>query len=210
MRGAREIEGASASEAPQKRQNCEVGSFPPRQRGQRRSIASGEGVPRSTTRAGAMGDCAVVDRGSKAGGRIVVGDTSIGRPAGGALASVGPTGELRVGGTAANGNGGGKLGGASKCPQVTQKRKLRGLRWPQRGHAASCDAPAVASAALVPVSRSTGATKFTSGAGGRCGTSEGGRGGCEALASMRAPAGPGDGAERPVIGVAGAPRDASL
>ncbi len=56
VRGASEIDAASASEAPQKRQNCDVGSDPPRHRGQRRSIASAEGVPRSTTRAGAMGD----------------------------------------------------------------------------------------------------------------------------------------------------------
>jgi hypothetical protein len=86
VRGARAMEGASASEAPQKRQNCDVGSEPPRHLGQRRTIASPAGVPRSTTRAGAMGGEAAGVDGSNAGGRIVVGGPSRGAAsAGGAL-----------------------------------------------------------------------------------------------------------------------------
>jgi hypothetical protein len=55
VRGASEIAGASASEAPQKRQKCDVGSEPPRHLGQRRNIASDVGAPSSTTRPGAIG-----------------------------------------------------------------------------------------------------------------------------------------------------------
>ncbi|HTB79204.1 MAG TPA: hypothetical protein VK762_38435 [Polyangiaceae bacterium] len=71
MRGASAMDGASEIEAPQNRQNCDVGSLPPRHLGQRRSIASEAGAPRSTTRAGAMGDCVVTGCASGAGGRIV-------------------------------------------------------------------------------------------------------------------------------------------
>ena len=45
---------ASASDAPQNRQNWEVASEAPRQREQRRCTCGGGGVPRSTTRPGAM------------------------------------------------------------------------------------------------------------------------------------------------------------
>ncbi len=171
----------------------------------------------------------MADKGSNAGGRMVVGEPAGAAPltpmlaggalapAGGALARVGPTGELRVEGTAANGSGGGRLGGASKWPQVTQKRKVRGFRWPQSGQGASCGGPPAAvdpGAVVASLSRSRGPTKWTSGAGGRCGINEGGRGGCDARASMRAGAPgatcPAAGSERPVIGVAGAPREASL
>jgi hypothetical protein len=84
VRGARAIDGASASEAPQKRQKCDDGSEPPRHLGQRRSMASAAGVPRSTTRAGAMG--AGAGAASNAGGRMVlIGGSLPGAFAGGAL-----------------------------------------------------------------------------------------------------------------------------
>ncbi len=123
VRGASEIEVASASEAPQKRQNCDVGSEPPRHLGHKRSIASGAGVPRLTTRPGAMGACAVAVDGSKAGGRMVWTGARLGAFAGGLLLP------LREDGTvAAKGEGGGWLVTARRWPHVTQNRKLRGLR----------------------------------------------------------------------------------
>jgi hypothetical protein len=55
VRGASETDDPSESDAPQKRQNCELGSEPPRHRPQMRSIASGAGAPSSMTRDGGMG-----------------------------------------------------------------------------------------------------------------------------------------------------------
>jgi len=55
VRGARATEDPSASEAPQNLQNCELGSDPPRQRAQRRSMASGALFPSSMTREGEIG-----------------------------------------------------------------------------------------------------------------------------------------------------------
>ena len=49
VRGASDTDDPSASDAPQNRQNCDVGSDPPRQRAQSRSIASGAPA-RSITR----------------------------------------------------------------------------------------------------------------------------------------------------------------
>jgi hypothetical protein len=166
--GASEIDGPSAIAAPQKRQNADDGSDPPRQRGHRRSIASAWGAPRSTTRPGAIGPEA-----SGAGGRMVCAEGSWASAGGDVRAAGdGPPGETpdETGATDAATAGGGRLNGASRWPHVTQKRRLRGFRWPQSGQAgisAASLAPPAAGGSVRP-------PKCTSGAGGRCGTIDGG------------------------------------
>jgi hypothetical protein len=152
-----------------------------------------------------MGACAGGGA-SNAGGRMVlIGGSLPAAFAGGALLPFREEGET----VAAKGSAGGWLVGARRWPHVTQKRRLRGFRWPQRGHGdGSCPVAAspVADGGASP-SRSSGATKLTSGAGGRCGTRDGGRGGCDARGSAT-DAGAWVGPERPMTGVAGAPRAA--
>jgi hypothetical protein len=153
-----------------------------------------------------MGPCAAAADGSKAGGLMVV--TAASPPAGLGGGLLLP---FREDGNAvgAKGTAGGWLGGARRWPHVTQNRKLRGLRWPHSGHGDGSDALASAAAAPDPASpsRCVAPTKLTSGAGGRCGTSDGGRGGCDARGSTTGAEGPLG--ERPMTGVAGTARAAS-
>jgi hypothetical protein len=86
VRGASDTEDPSASEAPQNRQNCELGSEPPRQRAHSRSIASGALAPTSMTREGGIGGATVPAGASRAGGGTGAGCTS---PGGGRLGAFG-------------------------------------------------------------------------------------------------------------------------
>jgi hypothetical protein len=161
VRGASEIEAASAREAPQNRQNCECGSEPPRHRGQRRSIGSlAVGMPRSTTRPGAMGDAASLEGPSSAGGRMVCGGSegeSTTRP---------PPARAVRGLAASSAADAALLGCARRVPHVTQKRRLRGFRLPHRRQGAESGAEIVAFGSASPL-RSPAAAKFIGGAGGR-------------------------------------------
>jgi hypothetical protein len=203
---------ASASEAPQNRQNCAVCSEAPRQREQRRCIAGAGLTPSSTTRTGAMG------------GGVGVGGGGADENRGGCSGTVRERSAVPVGprGIAA-GTGGGLA--ASRWPQVTQKRRPRWFELPQSGQGLMGTG--------VAGGGSPRGAKLTWGAGGRwsgtpgtelrcpCGAGAGGTGagcamggggfeGASAVAASEAGTFSGARGASPIGGVGGATRGASL
>ena len=100
--GCRATDCASASDEPQKRQNCAAPSLAPRHRGQSRCIGGASGAPSPTTRTGAIG-------GGVGVGGAGAGSTNFGGSGTVRERSIG----ARVGPAAAC---------ARFCPHVTQKR----------------------------------------------------------------------------------------
>jgi hypothetical protein len=148
---------ASASEAPQKRQNCAGWSEAPRHREQTLCIAGARLDTTSTTRAGAMGEYAG-EGGGKGGGTD---DRREGSSAAARVRFAVPV-EGR-GAPLATGGGEDAAGAAARrWPHVTQKRRPRWLALPQSAQAVV----GVVAVGTVGCGAARGA-KLTSGAGGR-------------------------------------------
>lgn len=202
---------ASASDAPQKRQNCEPESHAPRHRGHRRWKGWGAGTPRSITRPGAM---AGADGGGAGGAAGAAGAAATASMAGSKLGGSGTVRDRSIGGPAGRGAPG--CGGVmSKAPQVTQKRIPGWFALPHWGHGGPAGRAAgggTGAATGGGGGEGSFGAKLTAGAGGRglidaLPAGLGGSGGARAVAASGESAEAGG--ERPMGGVGGATLGAS-